>query len=191
MNYFLKKTIICTLPFLLIAPVFSVDFSIDEIEYKPIEELNQAIRPTAISFEGETVWFDGKAVIKTNGLNSALEYIELQQQLSEIRRNSLKALLLSSAYTMQNADNNVALYKHAKTASLVAGCGYFGLDEELTFVIERSFTKLIDDSIERKNNLIAGSLQQSNYVPNSIDKKMLQDAVMSCAKNLDTWLIQN
>lgn len=166
----------------------AVDVTVEEMQYIPKGQRIATVGIQKLKFDGELVAFAGVKVHKTKGLDDALSLIEGQSQMSELRKSALKALAYSSAYTIQNASDMVALQKYSKTASLVAGCGYFGLDDEMIFITEGIFTRLIEGKESYKENLILGSLQQADLTPLSMNPRYVQDAIMSCSENLKIWL---
>ncbi|KDM90904.1 hypothetical protein [Photobacterium galatheae] len=167
---------------------FAIDVTVEEMQYIPKEQRVEKLGVQKLNFDGALVDFAGVKIHQTKGLEDALRFIEGQQQMSDLRKKALKALAYSSAFTIQNANDRVALQQYSKTASLVAGCGYFGLDEEITFITESIFTKLIEGKESYKENLILGSLQQADLTPLSMNPRYVQDAIMSCSENLKVWL---
>ncbi|MCY9861016.1 hypothetical protein OTK49_00475 [Vibrio coralliirubri] len=190
----MKKLIIGKLVIMLLLGVsviatnstYAAEVTLDDMQYVPIKERTFVAQP--ISFNGELVAFSGKQLHRTNGLITALEFVDAQTQLSPIRRDALRAIMFSSAYTMQNATDKVKLQQHAQIASSVAACAYLGVDDELTFIIESGLTHLVENVQQLKENLVSGSLTQADLAPMHRDKRFLEDAVMHCSENLKMWL---
>lgn len=184
----MKKLLIAGLVAFSSMSALAVDVTVEEMQYIPKEQRVSTVGIQKLDFDGELVAFAGVKVHQTKGLDEALTFIEGQAQMSDLRKDALKALAYSSAYTIQNASEMVALQKYSKTASLIAGCGYFGLDDEMVFITEGIFNRLIEGKESYKENLILGSLQQADLTPLSMNPRYVQDAIMRCSENLKVWL---
>ncbi|ELP5898428.1 hypothetical protein QTV49_000302 [Vibrio vulnificus] len=184
----MKKLLIAGLVASSSMSALAIDVTVEEMQYIPKDKRISTVGIQKLDFDGELVAFAGVKVYQTKGLNEALSFIEGQAQMSGLRKDALKALAYSSAYTIQNASEMVTLQEYSKTASLVAGCGYFGLDDEMVFITEGIFNRLIEGKESYKENLILGSLQQADLTPLSMNPRYVQDAIMRCSENLKVWL---
>lgn len=182
----MKKLLIGALVAGAISSAQAVDVTLEEMQYVPIKERTLVAQP--LSFDGELVAFSGKQLHKTKGLAAALEIVDAQSQLSPIRKDAIRAIMYSSAYTMQNATDKVKLQEHSRITASISACGYFAVDEEITYIIESGLTNLVEGQEQFKSNLIAGSLTQVDLAPMHRDMRYLQDAVMHCSENLKMWL---
>ena len=184
----IKSAIFCWLvAFSSFGATADVKIDFNDMQYVEKED-RESVKPKTLTFDGEMVPFAGKEVVYTKGLRSAVLFIDGQTQLSEIRRSALTALAFSGAYTMQNATDLKKLQVHAPAASSMAVCGYLGINEELVFVIEKMFTKLVENNQEYKNSLITGSMEQVDLTPYSRDSQFVADTAMKCSENIKLWL---
>lgn len=183
---FKKYLILPCIGFFVSQSTQAAEISLSDMQYVLAKDRTSIAQP--LSVNGELVAFSGKQFHITDGLASALEFVDAQTQLSPIRRDALRAIMYSSAYTMQNATDKVKLQEHAKIASSIAACGYLGVDDELTFIIETGLTYLVEGKQQHKDNLISGSLTQADLAPLHRDKRFIEDAVMHCSENLKMWL---
>ena len=189
MNMNMKSLVILSLIGLASLNTALADVNVDFSDMQYLEKnKRESIVPKTLAFNGELVAFAGKSVIYTDGLRSAVSFIDGQTQLSEIRRDALTVLAYSSAYTMQNATNSKNLQEHASVASSMAVCGYLGINEEMIFVIEKIFTSLTENNQDYKTNLIAGSMEQVDLTPYSRDSQFVTDTAMKCSENIKLWL---
>lgn len=183
----MQKTLLTAMLVAFSLPVFSAEITVDEMKYTPKEHRTPKEKLKQVQYHGSVETFADNHVIVTKGLKNALYFVDGQSQLSELRRNALKSLAYSATFIMQNAHDSVVLQKYSNTASNVANCGYFGLDDELRFIIEKMFSE-ISETGDDKARIITGSFELAELMPLYTNQKHIQESLMKCSENIQKWL---
>jgi hypothetical protein len=183
----IKKLVLSSALVALMTPVLATTIKVDELQYKPKDQRSEVAELATLVFEGERIPFAGKEVVVTEGLDEALEYIDTQEHMTELRKDTMRGLAYSAAFIIQNATNSVTLQGYTDVAGQVATCGYFQLDKKLQFTIEKIYSKIVE-SDEEKARFIAGSFELADLMPLYTDPRSRQDDVMMCSEKMSNWL---